>query len=349
MLSKIFDNPWTIVVLLGLSYFAMSYGEAHSIVVLDILAIIGSIVVLVLSADNFTDVAVRVGRAIGLSGLATGSLIIALGTSAPEFFSSIGAAVQGQPDMVIGNMLGTIVANSLLGIGFGALFAFKALEVHRDVFGTQMSVLLAAIIILVAGLYDGVLHWYEGLSLCILLGFYLYNQGKSRDESNGDENGGENGGENGEGKPKLAILDVLMLVVYLSMLFFAGEFAVSALLNTANYFDFSSAKLATSVLAVGTSIPEIATSVVLVRKGKVDELFGNVIGSNIFGVLGIMGSISLFLPLAMSSYLLYYLLGSVVLMFIVTSSIMNDKEINRLEGIALISLFVAFTIQLVNI
>jgi len=305
-----------------------------------------SLYALVKAADVFTDLSTTLGEMLGLSKLATGILIIAIGTSSPELFASISAAIKNQTDMVIGNILGTVVANSLLGIGFGALAAKAALTVHKDVFGTQMSIFLAAVFLVLGSLYDGVLSAYEGIILVVVLVLYLYHVLKnSKDSSAVDESLHQS--DKSSNSPVLPV--IFLLVISLVGLFASGDFVVSSLIEGASILDFSSAKLATSVLAVGTSIPEIATAIALVRQNNADSLFGEIIGSNIFDILGVLGIIALFTPLSMETELLTYLGVSMFFMFIITNVIMNDKKINRIEGVSLVSLFAIFTIQLVNL
>jgi cation:H+ antiporter len=316
---------------------------------LDVLLFALSLFALVQSADIFTQLATTLGSRLGISRLATGILIIAIGTSAPELFASIGAALQGQPEIVVGNVLGTIIANSLLGIGCGAIVASTALTVHHTVFGTQMSLFLVAILLALGSLYDGILVWYEGLILLIVLGFYLHhvmrNSGDSEPRTEPDA---ADQHEATDTDPTTTWL-IPLLLISLAALFLSGDLVVSALLQGAATLDISSTKLATSILAIGTSIPEIATAIALVRQNNADGLFGEIIGSNIFDVLGILGLIALFTPLTLATDLLLYLGGSVFLMFIITMMIMNDRQINRLEGVSLIALFSLFTLQLVNL
>ena len=303
-----------------------------------------SLFALVKSADIFTRLATSLGNHLGISRLATGILIIAIGTSAPELFASVGAAIQNQPEIVVGNVLGTIIANSLLGIGCGAIVASTTLRVHNTVFGTQMSLFLVAILLALGSLYDSVIVWYEGLLLLLVLGFYLHHVMR---------HSGAPASEDGQSEPTATggsiIWLVLLLLVNLAALFLSGDLVVSALIQGADTLDISSAKLATSILAIGTSIPEIATAIALVRQNNADGLFGEIIGSNIFDTLGILGIIALFVPLTLAADLLLYLGGSVFLMFIITMMIMNDRKINRLEGVSLIALFSLFTLQLVNL
>jgi cation:H+ antiporter len=290
--------------------------------------------------------AVIVGERLGLSKLNTGILIIAIGTSAPELFSSVGAAMQNQPDMVVGNVIGTVIANCLLGIGIAAIVAKQPLDVHREVLSTQMTVFLVAVLLTTVGLYDGELSRIEGLILLVVLGFYLrynivYANGATIELP-------EEMHEPKQDRQPMSLLFVL-LIVNLACLFVSGDFVVSSLSNGADLLGLSSAKLATSLLAIGTSIPEIATAIMLVRKNNSDSLFGEIIGSNIFDYLGIFGIISLMKPIAMSGplldYLLLFALGSYGLLYVV----MNDRKIQNVEGIALLALFAGFLIQLTNI
>ncbi|PUB82099.1 MAG: hypothetical protein DBP02_15895 [gamma proteobacterium symbiont of Ctena orbiculata] len=341
-----------VVLLIAICFGLVSMRPSFSSLVLEAALFLFSLYALVKAADVFTDASVHLGGILGLSHLGTGILIIAIGTSAPELFSSIGAAIEGEPEMVIGNVLGTVVANSLLGIGCGAMIASYALTVHKDVFGTQMSVFLTAVILVLGSLYDGVLSWYEGALMLVVLVFYLNDAVKNTkgiDEGIATEIHKDNE-EPHSNKNKADIAgSFVLLVVSLAALFFSGDFVVSSLIEGGTLLDVSRAKLATTVLAIGTSIPEIATAIMLVRKKKVDALFGEIIGSNIFGLLGILGSISLFGSLAMRADMLIFLLASLFFMFIITSVIMNDRHINRIEGVSLVSLFVVFTIQLVNL
>lgn len=307
-----------------------------------------SLVILVRAADVFTDIAVVVGEKLGLSKLNTGILIIAIGTSAPELFASIGAAIQNQPEMVVGNVLGTVIANCLLGIGIATLFAKQALDVHREVLATQMSVFLASVLLTGISLYDGHFSRIEGIVLLVVLGFYLRYNIKFTSGSSIDLPEEIKEHATTESTVPMPLL-LLLLLINLSLLFISGDFVVSSLSNGAALMGLSSAKLATSLLAIGTSIPEIATAIMLVRKNNTDSLFGEIIGSNIFDFLGIFGVIALIKPITMSGPLLDFLLISSVATFILLYVVMNDRKIRKLEGIAMLAFFTGFLIQLANL
>lgn len=328
------------ILAIGLAYLLISFRSDIQSIFTESIIFIVSAYILVKAADIFTELAVFVGDSFGLSKLATGTLIIAIGTSAPELFASIGAAIQNQPDMVVGNVLGTVIANCLLGIGFGAMFAKKALVVHGDVVAWKMSVFLVAILLALVGFFDGSLDYYEGILMLPLLLYYLifvYRINKNDGNNNHLDN------------RKSLIGPIALLVVNLSILFISGDSVVSSLLEVSEMLGFSSAILATSVLAVSTSIPEIATAIALVRQNNVDSLFGEIMGSNIFDILGIFGFLSLFGALTMEFTLLLYLSISMIGAYVVVGAMMYDKSINRIEGFALILLFAAFTTQLASI
>ena len=335
-----------IAALLLVCYGITLFKPFNNTLLLEAILFAVALFILVKSASLFTTLATVFGEYLGISRLATGILIIAIGTSAPELFASIGAALQGEPEIVVGNVLGTIIANSLLGIGCGALAATTALTVHKNVLGTQMSVFLTAILLALGGLYDGVLHWYEGIIFVTVLGFYLRHVVRSSRQPTPDTS------NTSAIKTKLPYplpLLLLFLGLNLAALFLSGDLVVSALIAGASALDISSTKLATSILAIGTSIPEIATAIALVRQNNADGLFGEIIGSNIFDLLGILGLIALFMPLGMQPPLLVYLGGATFAMFVITNRIMSDRQINRLEGVALIALFSLFTLQLVHL
>ena len=172
----------------------------------------------------------------------------------------------------------------------------------------------------------------------------MYTKEPASDEDNQDEAQKDQA----DNKQPIGVLSIL-LVVNLACLFASGDIVVSSLSNGAELLGLSSAKLATSLLAIGTSIPEIVTAIMLVKKNNTDSLFGEIIGSNIFDYLGIFGVISVIKPITMSGPLLDYLLLSSVGAYFLLFIIMNDRKIRHIEGIALLALFAGFLIQLTSI
>lgn len=325
------------IVVLLLGFLAISYANLTHILFYVSLFIM-SIYVLIKAADIFTQLAVEIGTSLGLSKLASGALIIAIGTSSPELFASIGAAFAQQTDMVIGTVLGTVIANSLLGIGFAAVFAKNGLVVHKNVIAWKMPVFFIAILLALVSLYDGTIDFYEALLMLPLLVYYLifiYRSDKKPSSMIFD---------------KKLIISISFLIINLIALFKSGDLVIYSLIHSAELLDLSGAKLATSILAIGTSIPEIATAIMLIKQNNADSLFGEIIGSNIFDILGIFGLIGLFSSISMAnSSLLIYLIISMLATFMVVKVVVGDKNINKIEGASLILLFVFFTLELTKI
>ncbi len=307
-----------------------------------------SLIVLVRSADVFTDVAMEVGERLHISQLGTGVLIVAIGTSAPELFSCVGAALADRPDMLLGNVLGTVIANTLLGLGVCALLAGTVMHVHRHVLGTQIPAFAGGVFISAGSLYDGVISRFEGVLLLVLLGVYL-RYVLMQSKNNGAGVGAstvktpEPAPESVDG-PRVPLVALLgALAVALVCLLTSGKTIIDSLINSADIVGISSVKLSTTVLAIGTSVPEIATGIALVRKKRFDGLFGEVLGSNVFDLLGIIGITALVSPLVFSGALALFLVVASVASFLVIYIILMDRKVSFLEGAVLLLLFVLFT------
>ena len=314
-----------------------------------------SLIVLVRSADVFTDVAMEVGERLNISQLGTGVLIVAIGTSAPELFSCLGAALADRPDMLLGNILGTVIANTLLGLGVCAVVAGTVMHVHRQVLGTQIPAFAGGVLLTAGSLWDGTISRFEGVLLLVLLGVYLrYVLQQSRNNGADDVEADE--GEapaspaaevGGDRVPLYALIGVLG--VSLACLLTSGKTIIDALIFSADIVGISSVKLSTSVLAIGTSVPEIATGIALVRKGRFDGLFGEVLGSNIFDLLGIIGLTAVAMPLAFAGPLALFLVLSLTASFIAVYVCVMDRKVSFMEGAVLLLLFVMFTSVLVGL
>lgn len=314
-------------------------------VLLEIAILFFSACSLILAADFFTSSSLGLGKKLNLNQLASGILIISLGTSSPELFSSIGAILKAEPEIVYGNVMGTVVANTLLGVGCAALFIRRYIPVHQEVAGSQLSIFLCATLLVVAGFFDGQLDIWEGLlMLATFVAYIIY---VIRISAQGNTQITESEPEEAEELEKSNTFFIIgLLLVSLVILFYSGEFIISSILESAQLLNISSVKLATSILAIGTSIPEIATAISLVRKNNVDSLFGEIIGSNIFDILLIFGGITMFYPLVINFKL--YLFQSIYLvgMFFLLDRILSDKKVFRIEGVVLIVIFIQFLFML---
>ena len=261
----------------------------------DSLAIAGGLVLLVAGADAFVRGAAALALRFGLPPLAVGLTVVAFGTSAPELAVSLEAALAGSGGLALGNVLGSNVANVGLILGLAALVRSAAVEpalLRRDV-----PVMLAASVALGALLLDGRLGRLDGALLLLGLGLYLRLTLKR--SSTGTPDAPVLPETAGSGMSPTWRTAALTLGG-LGALVFGADRLIAGATGVAASFGVPEAVVGLTLVAVGTSLPELATSLVAALRGESDLAVGNVVGSNIFNVFGVLGASALAAPLAAS-------------------------------------------------
>lgn len=243
-------------------------------------AIVGGIVALVWSADRFVAGSAAIAHRLGVSRLIIGLTIVSLGTSLPEILVSINASLVGSGDMAVGNALGSNIANIGLVLAITALLA--PLPIHKHLLLQEVPVLLAVTALAGIFLYDHKLQFWEGSVLISLIAplvvTMLYVKKKHPTEE-----------EFGADIPDLQIgTAIIWFVVGLMVLIVSADILVWAAKEVALFFGVSTLVIGLTVIALGTSLPELAASVMSALKGHHDIALGNIIGSNIFNILAVM-------------------------------------------------------------
>ncbi|MBE1276253.1 calcium/sodium antiporter [Enterovibrio baiacu] len=296
---------------------------------------------LVWSADRLVYGAAAIARNVGISPLVIGMTILAMGSSAPEMVVSATAALSGKTDTAVGNVLGSNIANIALILGVTALI--KPLSISSGIIRRELPLMLGVTIVAGAILWDNHLSFYEGVLLAVLFAGFLLAMMKI-------------GKESGESDPMLAEQEAeiptgvsnvsagIWVVVGLVLLIFSADMVVESAVTIAKAFGMSDLVIGLTIVAVGTSLPELAASVAGVLKGEDDLAVGNIIGSNIFNILAVMGipgilNPSMLNPLAMDRDF-YVMLAVSVLLFLF--AVGKSRIINRWEGIALLICFVGY-------
>ncbi len=296
---------------------------------------------LVWSADRLVYGAAAIARNVGISPLVIGMTILAMGSSAPEMVVSATAALSGKTDTAVGNVLGSNIANIALILGVTALI--KPLSISSGIIRRELPLMLGVTIVAGAILWDNHLGFYEGVLLAVLFAGFLLAMMKI-------------GKESGESDPMLAEQEAeiptgvsnvsagIWVVVGLVLLIFSADMVVESAVTIAKAFGMSDLVIGLTIVAVGTSLPELAASVAGVLKGEDDLAVGNIIGSNIFNILAVMGipgilNPSMLNPLAMDRDF-YVMLAVSVLLFLF--AVGKSRIINRWEGIALLICFVGY-------
>jgi len=315
---------------------------------LSLAAIIAGLAVLVWSADRFVDGAASAARHLGVSSMIIGITVVGFGTSAPEILISVIAVLEQTPDIAIGNALGSNIANIGLILGITALVS--TLPIAKQILDREFPLLLLATAVMSWCLYDGVLDTLDGallLTLLVLMLWYLVKAHHKDSNSNPSENGPSNGDNEGMGILASSgwILSGLILLVGSSKLLIWGATQV------AHSLGISELVIGLTIVALGTSLPELAASITSIKKGEPDLAIGNVIGSNLFNSLAVIGipafitsfsisdlAVTRDLPVVIVITLLFYGLSRF--------SLSNVRSLTRLKGLCLLSVFVIYQLYL---
>lgn len=311
---------------------------------MDFILLIVGFILLIKCADIFVDGCSNIAKAFGIPSLIIGLTIVAFGTSAPEAAVSIIAAINGNNDISIGNVVGSNIANLLLILGTCGLFSSltaKRKIITRDFVYSLLSYLVLFILVagpFVAGESTAVLTRTNGLILLCFLGVYLYSlliEAKSSTKK-----------EKVEEKTKFSFKDVLFIILGLGGIILGGQVVVNSATGIAKLIGVSDNVIALTVVAIGTSLPELVTSVIATRKGEVDIAIGNVIGSNIFNIFFILGIASVISPISMNvlsfiDIIIMMLSGVVVYLFT-----LKNYRIGKLKGKIMVAMYVLYTVYI---
>jgi len=254
------------------------------------------LIVLVIGAEVMVRGASRLAAAFGISSLVIGLTVVAFGTSAPELAVSLQSAFNGQADLALGNVIGSNIANILLILGVAALTA--PLLVASQLVRFDVPLMIgASLMIYLMGL-DGRLNRWDGLVLFLgVVTYTVWLMRQSRREEKPSQESNENVYEDGEENGWYAsLLNLALVAGGLFMLVIGAQWLVDSAVTMARWWGLSELIIGLTVVAIGTSLPEIATAIVAVLRGERDIAVGNAIGSNFFNLLSVLGITSLFAP-----------------------------------------------------
>lgn len=311
-------------------------------------AIVAGLVVLVWSADRFVEGAAATARHLGLPPLLIGMLVIGFGTSAPELMVSALAALQGNPGLALGNAYGSNITNIALIVGLVALLS--PLWVHSQVIRQELPVLGGVTLASLWCLHDGTIsRWDAVVLLAILTGFLTFSVIRARGQ--GADALASDVEADAAGESMSLKRGLTWTLVGLVLLIVSSRLLVWGAVDVAEAFGVSDLVIGLTVVAIGTSLPELASSISAVRKNEHDLVLGNVVGSNLFNTLAVVGLAGVIQPIAVDPEVLVrdwpVMAGLTLLLLIFGIGIKGQGRINRLEGAVLLLSFVAYTSWLV--
>ena len=307
-----------------------------------------SLYVLIKASDYFTDSAIRVGLVSGIPSFIIGVTIVSVGTSLPELASSIVAVLRNSSEIVVGNVVGSNIANIFVVAGVPAIF-WKRLLVSREYIKLDLLLLFGSALILTAMIWDGVFTLPEAI-LCVagivIYMTYIVRAEKARRKLNEKAIKDERTREEKK-QTKWIIFKALIILVMCSLvIYLSAKYIVESVIKLSEILSIGQEIIAASAVALGTSLPELAVSLSAAKKGEADIVAGNIIGSNIFNTLAVMGISALFGTLVIPASILRFGLPIMLvatLLFILT---LYDKKITRLEGWIALSFYILFIISM---
>jgi cation:H+ antiporter len=306
---------------------------------------LGGLVILILGADLLLRGATRLAAAFGISPLAIGLTIVAIGTASPEIAVSLQAALSGQGDLTLGNVLGSNIFNILFILGMTAMVA--PIVIAEQLIRMDAPIMLAASLLVLALALDGSLGLLDSFILLFCLIVYtIFALRQSRAESLKVQN--EYAAEFAQKQPrttKNTLMNTFLILLGLSLLAIGSRWLVDSAVAIARTFRVSELIIGLTIVAVGTSLPEVTTSVIAALKKESDIAVGNAVGSNIFNLLGVLGSGALLSPggIPVAANILRF--DFLVMIFVAMVSLpifYIDNRISRVEGGLLLAYYIFY-------
>ncbi|MCI7789965.1 MAG: calcium/sodium antiporter [Lachnospiraceae bacterium] len=310
-------------------------------IVLQFLFLVIGFVMLMKGADWFVDGASKIADKFGIPHLVIGLTIVAFGTSAPEAAVSISAALKGSVDLAISNVLGSNIMNVLLILGLASIIyplAVKPSSIKIDipfVFGISL-------LMLILGAMDGNIGRVDGIIFWILLLIYIVYMIKMAMKGQGEVEEVEEAGEND------TVLKLLALIIIGGVLIVWGSnVTVDAATAIAQKFGMSERLIGLTIVAFGTSLPELVTSCVAASKKETDIAVGNIVGSNLFNILFVLGTTAVITPVAYVDAFLFDNIVAVLVMAVLWLFVFKNKKLNRTGGILMVVMYAAYFVKLI--
>ncbi len=306
---------------------------------------VGGFLLLFLGGEALIKGASALAVRLGVTPLVIGLTVVAFGTSAPELVVSLDAAASGAYDISIGNVVGSNIANLALILALAAVIAPTIVE--AKIIRIDMPIVVSVTAIMILMLNDGEVSRMDGVLLVAGLVSYIaftFWEAKHEEDNVLETFSAQVDAAPGRGTP----VSIALVIAGLGLLVFGGHLLVASAVTLATALGVSEATIGLTIVAIGTSLPEAATSIVAAARGRGDIAVGNVIGSNLFNILGILGITALFRPLTPGSITTVdvgTMLGVTVLTAVF---ILTHRSVGRYEGAALVAAYIGYMAWLVT-
>ena len=318
---------------------------------MDYLLLVLGLVILTVGADLLTKGCVGMAARFRVPEFIVGLTVMAVGTSMPELTVSAMSALKGSTDMAIGNVTGSNIFNILIILGICAVvrpMVFTRENIRRDIPICIAASALLLVLALYVGQPLGISRWEGGLMLALYIGVILYSI-RSAKRDMPDQEAGTTDGKESEVTMAWGRV-IIYIIVGLAGLIFGGNMCLESATAIARAWGVSEAVIAITIVAAGTSLPELASSLSAVTSGKLSLALGNIIGSNVANILLILGTSGLIKPLTMGGITtldIWMVLGVAVVLLLSALAI-GQRRITRVEGIAYLAIYVGYVLLLMK-
>lgn len=297
--------------------------------------------VLVLGGEFLVRGAVGIAKKAHISPLVIGMTVISFGTSAPELFVSIGSALDGNPEIAIGNVVGSNIANIALVLGLTVLIF--PITVDRNSKIIDWPMMMGASLLFYLFALDNIIQIWEGailFGILVVFTYLLIRNSRKKSKKAIEEQDGQD--EISAVKDKIG-LSLILVVAGMIALYFGSEWMIEGAVGIANEFGMEKRVIAITVVAFGTSVPELVTSAVAAFKKETDISIGNLIGSNIFNIMAVVGITAIVKPIPVEetviNYDLIWMLGIALLLL---PLMLIGKKVGRLKGALLFAIYIVY-------
>lgn len=304
-----------------------------------ILVFVGTLIVLVKAADYFIEAAEKIGSALKINPFVIGVTVVALGTSLPELITSLIAVFKDNTEIVIGNVVGSNIANFGLVMALVAIFSNR-IVLKTNVMVVEMPFFLGSAFLVSIMMIDGVFDRFDGIIACLGMILFVYYTIRNKPEEELEE-------ENEE-ESKVPMAAVMLFFVSGAAIYFSAKFNIDAVLKIAEILNIGTEVVAQTAVALGTSLPELLVSIAAARKKNLEIAIGNLIGSNIFNSFAVLGIPALIKPLLVPMDMLMFSIPLMVMITILFFVMMITNRVNRWQGYLLLLSYAFFLVNIIK-